>query len=122
MPRLLNLLRRPEVSFVIPQEGNPRVTEVGVEGLACTSLCVCRTEEALRALPGVTQVRFREEPDRFLVETTAPGLNREAVDAALASVVVAPWARRWIAAIAERLGLIRRAEARHAKPKPPDRS
>jgi hypothetical protein len=77
--------------------------EVRVDGLACRSICVRRTEGALRSLPGVTAVRFEPGPDRFEVESDGPPPDASAVARAVHSVVVAPWARRLIAALAERL-------------------
>lgn len=108
MPRIANLLRRPEVTSVAaaapadPSTGGHAV-EVHVDGLACSSICVRRTESALRSLPGVRDVRFRSGPDRFVVESMGPPPDRAAVERAVAAVVVAPWARRLLAALAERL-------------------
>lgn len=110
MPRIANLLRRPEVTSVSdagpasPSAGR-RAVEVQVDGLACSSICVRRTERALRALPGVRDVRFASGPDRFLVESDGPSPDRAAVERAVSAVVVAPWARRLLAALAERLGI-----------------
>ena len=110
MPRIANLLRRPEVtSVVVVTPANPSSggngLEVHVDGLACSSICVRRTEGALRSLPGVRDVRFASGPDRFLVESSGPPPDRAAVDRAVAAVVVTPWARRLLAAVAERLGI-----------------
>ena len=110
MPRLANLLRRPEVTSVAPaapsDPGSGRsAVLVHVDGLACNSLCVRRTESALRGLPGVVEVRFAPGPDRFTVETSGPPPDRAQVDRAVHAVVVAPWARRVLAALAERLGI-----------------
>jgi len=110
MPRIANLLRRPEVVAVTavtpsdPASGRSAVL-VHVDGLACDSLCVRRTDRALRALPGVRDVRFSPGPDRFTIETSGPPPDRAAVERALSAVVVAPWARRLLAAVAERLGI-----------------
>lgn len=105
MPGLRNLLRRPGVTEVRPA-GNDALRGrllVRVEGLACRSLCVRRTEAALRALPGVTIVRFAPDPDRFELEIDGPPPDASAVARAVDSVIVAPWARRLIAAVAERV-------------------
>jgi hypothetical protein len=51
------------------------------------------------------EVRFTTGPDRFLVESSGPPPDRTAIERAVASVVVAPWARRVLAALAERLGI-----------------
>jgi len=110
MPRIANLLRRPEVTSVRaaapadPASGRSAL-EIHVDGLACDSLCVRRTEGALRTLPGVVDVRFASGPDRFTLETTEPPPDRAAIDRAVRAVVVAPWARRLLAAFAERLGI-----------------
>ncbi len=110
MPRIANLLRRPKVTSVAaaapadPASGR-RAVEVQVDGLACDSLCVRRTERALRSLPGVVDVRFESGPDRFRVESRGAPPEREAIERAVAAVVVAPWARRLLAAFAERLGI-----------------
>ena len=110
MPRLANLLRRPGVTSVVaatpsdPHSGRSAVL-VHVDGLACSSICVRRTELALRDLPGVVEVRFMPGPDRFAVETSGPPPDRPAVERAVSAVVVAPWARRLLAAVAERLGI-----------------
>jgi hypothetical protein len=110
MPRLSNLLRRPEVTSVetvAPTDlaSGRRALEVHVDGLACDSLCVRRTEGALRSIPGVVEVRFTSGPDRFRVESSGAPPDRAAIDRAVAAVVVAPWARRLLAALAERLGI-----------------
>ena len=110
MPRLANLLRRPAVTSVrVAAPGDPasgrRALEVQVDGLACDSLCVRRTERALRSLPGVVEVRFASGPDRFQVESSGPPPDPTAIERAVAAVVVAPWARRLLAALAERLGI-----------------
>lgn len=110
MPRLANLLRRPAVTSVGPAapadpSSNRSALEVQVDGLACDSLCVRRTETALKSLPGVVEVRFASGPDRFLVESSGPPPDRTAIERAVAAVVVAPWARRVLAALAERLGV-----------------
>ena len=110
MPRLSNLLRRPEVTSVeavAPADLAPgrRALDVYVDGLACDSLCVRRTDGALRALPGVVEVEFTSGPDRFRIESSGTSPDRAAVDRAVAAVVVAPWARRLVAALAERLGI-----------------
>lgn len=110
MPRFLNLLRRPGVTSVTgatpsdPRSGRSAVL-VHVDGLACSSICVRRTESALRGLPGVVEVRFLSGPDRFTVETSGPPPDAQAVERAVSAVVVAPWARRFLAALAERLGV-----------------
>lgn len=112
MPRLSNILRHPEVVSVVHAESSRpdrAAVEVRVAGLACESVCVRRTERALRSLPGVADVRFEAEPDRFTVETDGRPIDQGAAARAVHSVVVAPWARRLIAAIAERLGLPRRS-------------
>ena len=110
MPRFANLLRRPEVTSVRavapadPASGRSAL-EVHVDGLACDSICVRRTEGALRALPGVADVRFEPGPDRFTMEAAGPPPDREAVARAIHAVVVAPWARRLLASLSERLGI-----------------
>ena len=110
MPRIANLLRRPEVTSVAaaapadPSSGR-RALEVHVDGLACRSICVRRTERALRSLPCVRDVRFMSDPDRFVVESSGPPPDRAAIDRVVSGVVVAPWARRLLAVVAERLGI-----------------
>lgn len=110
MPRIANLLRRPEVTTVRlvapadPASGRSAL-EVQVDGLACDSVCVRRTKGALRAIPGVLDVRFAPGPDRFTLETVGPPPDRAAIARAIHAVVVAPWARRLLATLAERLGI-----------------
>jgi len=108
VPGLRNLLRRPGVTAVAPlppEEGRGRI-EVRVDGLACRSICVRRTEGALRSLPAVTAVRFEAGPDRFVLTHDGPPPDASAVARAVHSVVVAPWARRALAALAERLRVL----------------
>jgi len=110
MPRIANLLRRPEVTSVRPvapagPASGRSALEVHVDGLACDSICVRRTEGTLRTIPGVVDVRFAPGPDRFTLETIGPPPDRAAIARAIHGVVVAPWARRFLAALAERLGI-----------------
>ena len=100
MPGLRNILERPEVTSVRRRDDG--VLEVRVTGLACRSICVRRTDDALRSLPNVTGVRFTPDPDVFLVETNGPPPDQPAMARAVHSIVVAPWARRLLAALAER--------------------
>ena len=100
MPGLRNILERPEVASV--RRRGDGVLEVRVTGLACRSICVRRTDAALRSLPHVTGVRFTPDPDVFLVETNGPPPDQPAMARAVHSIVVAPWARRLLAALAER--------------------
>ena len=105
MPGLRNLLRRPGVTAVLPAGPGPHGEriEVRVDGLACRSICVRRTDAALRSLPGVAAVRFAPDPDRFELECDGPPPDATAVARAVQSVIVAPWARRLLAALAERV-------------------
>ena len=100
MPGLRNVFERPEVASV--RRGADGATEVRVTGLACTSLCVRRTEAALRALPGVTEVSFTPDPDRFRLATAGPPPGEEAIARAVRSMVVGFWLRRLVAAVVER--------------------
>ena len=100
MPGLGNVFERPEVASVRRRDDG--VVEVRVTGLACNSICVRRTDAALRSLPRVTGVRFTPDPDVFLVETSGPPPEERAIAGAVHAVVVAPWARRFLAALAER--------------------
>jgi hypothetical protein len=100
VPGLRNVLERPEVASVRRREDG--VLEVRVTGLACNSICVRRTDAALRSLPHVSGVRFTPDPDVFLVETNGPPPDQPEIAGAVHAVVVAPWARRLLAALAER--------------------
>ena len=100
MPGLRNVFERPEVASVRRRDDG--ALEVRVTGLACESICVRRAGGALRALPHVTGVRFSPDPDLFVVETSGPPPDPQAMARAVHSMVVAPWARRLIAALAER--------------------
>lgn len=102
MPGLRNLFERPEVSSVRRRDDG--VLEVRVTGLACDSICVRRTDAALRSLPNVSAVRFTPDPDVFLLETNGPPPDQPAMARVVHAMVVAPWARRLLAALAERLG------------------
>ena len=103
MPGLRNVFERPEVASVRRREDGS--VEVRVTGLACDAICVRRSGDALRSLPNVTDVRFTPDPDRFLLQTNGPPPDPEAMARAVHSMVVAPWARRLLAALAERLRL-----------------
>ncbi len=100
MPGFRNIFERPEVASVRRRDDG--VLEVRVTGLACDSICVRRTGAALRSLPNVSAVRFTPDPDVFLVETDGPPPDRPAMARVVHSMVVAPWARRLLAALAER--------------------
>ncbi|MEK7315542.1 MAG: hypothetical protein AAB011_05130 [Candidatus Eisenbacteria bacterium] len=102
MPGLRNLFERPEVSSVRRRDDG--VLEVRVTGLACDSICVRRTDAALRSLPNVSAVRFTPDPDVFLLETNGPPPDQPAMARVVHAMVVAPWVRRLLAALAERLG------------------
>lgn len=65
---------------------------LAVDGLVC-GVCAARTASALRSVPGVRATRV--DLDRGTAEVVTSGLvPTEALEAALASVVVAPRARR----------------------------
>lgn len=100
MPGLRNIFERPEVTSVRRRDDG--VLEVRVTGLACDSICVRRTDAALRSLPNVSAVRFTPDPDVFLVETNGPPPDQPAMARVVHAMVVAPWARRFLAALAER--------------------
>ncbi len=100
MPNFRNIFERPEVASVRRRDDG--VLEVRVTGLACRSICVRRTDAALRSLPHVSAVRFTPDPDVFLVETDGPPPDQPAMARVVHSMVVALWARRLIAAVAER--------------------
>jgi len=102
VPGLRNVFERPEVTTV--QRRDDGALEVRVTGLACDSICVRRTEAALRSLPNVAAVRFTPDPDVFVVTTNGPPPDRPAMARAVHAMVVAPWARRLLAALAERVG------------------
>jgi hypothetical protein len=101
VPRLRHIFERPEVASVRSCANG--AVEVRVTGLACNSLCVRRTESALRGLPGVTDVAFTPDPDRFLVTTNGVLPEPTEMARAVRSMVVAFWVRRLIAGIAERV-------------------
>jgi hypothetical protein len=100
VPGLRNIFERPEVASVRRRDDG--ALEVRVTGLACDSICVRRAGDALRALPNVRGVRFTPDPDVFVVETNGPPPDSEAMAHAVHSMVAAPWARRLLAAVAER--------------------
>jgi hypothetical protein len=100
VPGLRNIFERPEVASVRRREDG--ALEVRVTGLACDSICVRRAGAALRALPNVSDVRFTPDPDLFIVETNGPPPDPPAMARAVHSMVMAPWARRLLAALAER--------------------
>jgi hypothetical protein len=101
VPGLRNLFERPEVASVRTREDG--ALEVRVTGLACDSICVRRTDAALRSLPNVADVRFTPDPDTFLVQTNGPPPDPQAMARAVHAMVMAPWARRLLAALAERI-------------------
>jgi hypothetical protein len=102
VPGLRHLFERPEVASVRRREDG--ALEVRVTGLACNAICVRRTDAALRALPNVGDVRFTPDPDLFTLTTNGPPPDLETVARAVDAMVVASWARRLLAALAERLG------------------
>lgn len=106
MPGLRNLFERPEVASVRRREDG--TIEVRVTGLACDSICVRRTDAALRSLPNVVAVRFTPDPDTFLVHANGPPPDPQAMAHAVHAMVMAPWARRLLAALAERFRRPRR--------------
>ncbi len=73
---------------------------LAVDGLVCAA-CAARTASALRALPGVRAARVDLVSGTAEVVTSAP-LRAAALEAALASVVVAPRARRAIERVVTR--------------------
>ncbi|HET9952552.1 MAG TPA: hypothetical protein VFU59_08025 [Candidatus Eisenbacteria bacterium] len=101
MPGLRNVFERPEVASVRRRDDG--LLEVRVTGLACRSICVRRSDAALRALPNVVDVTFTPDPDVFLVKSEGPPPDPPAMARAIHSMVVAPWARRLLAALAERV-------------------
>lgn len=101
MPGLRNILERPEVASVRRREDG--ALEVRVTGLACRSICVRRSDAALRSLPNVTDVSFTPDPDVFVVKCDGPPPDQPAMARAIHSMVVASWARRLLAALAERI-------------------
>jgi copper chaperone CopZ len=101
MPGLRHVFERPEVASVRPADDG--TTEVRVTGLACTSICVRRTESALQALPGVKAVHFSPDPDRFRLDTEGPPPGEAEIARAVRAMVVGFWLRRLVAAVAERL-------------------
>jgi len=107
VPGLRNIFERPEVAEVRRREDG--ALEVRVTGLACNSICVRRTDAALRSLPNVTDVEFTPDPDVFVVKSDGPPPDRPAMARAIHAMVVAPWARRLLAALAERFRRSRRS-------------
>jgi len=100
VPGLRNVFEHPEVASVERRDDGS--VDVRVTGLACRTICVRRAGDALRALPNVTDVRFTADPDHFILQTKGPPPDPEAMARAVHSMVVAPWARRLLAALAER--------------------
>ncbi|MFA7297588.1 MAG: heavy metal-associated domain-containing protein [Dehalococcoidia bacterium] len=78
------------VADVTSSEGATQ--HLAVDGLVC-AVCAARTAHALRAVPGVRAVRVDLDRGTAEVEVDTP-VSPAALKAALASVVVAPGARR----------------------------
>lgn len=67
---------------------------LAVDGLVCGA-CGARTASALRSVPGVREARV--DLDRGIAEVvTDHEVDERALRHAVAAVVVAPWARRWL--------------------------
>ncbi len=95
MPKLQNILINPVVHVLLdePTANGYRETVLAVDGLVCR-LCAARVRQALRDVPGVTNVEFDHRDDRFRVNyrSTRP-LSRSLAEAAQ-SMVIAPRVRR----------------------------
>ena len=111
MPRLLNFLidphviRRRDVALSDDagsaglQPAPTREMDIHVAGLACTGICVRRTQQGLETLPGVQDVRFKPDEDTFTVRYHGDVLEHDRVEKAVRQQVVAKPVRKlldWI--------------------------
>ena len=77
--------------------------EIVVVGLVCNSICAKRVGQALKALPGVTNVDFHPEKDMFQVTAPVEIANSLAFDNIIKQQVIGLWVRRLLARIARNL-------------------
>ena len=111
MPRLLNLFIDPHVirrrdEALSDKSGSAglqpaptREMDIHVAGLACTGICVRRTQQGLETLPGVQDVRFKPDEDTFTVRYHGDVLEHDRVEKAVRQQVVAKPVRKlldWI--------------------------
>ena len=111
MPRWLNFFIDPHVTrrrdeAVSANSGSTglqpaptREMDIHVAGLACTGICVRRTHEGLKTLPGVQAVSFNPEEDTFTVRYRGEVLEHDRVEKAVRKKVVAKPVRKlldWI--------------------------
>jgi copper chaperone CopZ len=84
----------PSVRVITHNQGE---TRLAIDGLVC-AVCAARTHTALARLPDVRAVSVDLATGTAAVQR-APGatLSQASLDSALASVVVAPRGRRWLA-------------------------
>ena len=77
--------------------------EIVVFGLVCNSICAKRVRQALKELPGVTNVGFHPEKDTFRVTAPVEIANSLAFDNIIKQQVIGLWVRRLLARIARNL-------------------
>tara|TARA_B100000745_G_C19972394_1_gene329081 strand:- start:146 stop:463 length:318 start_codon:yes stop_codon:yes gene_type:complete len=77
--------------------------EIVVFGLVCNSICAKRVRQALKELPGVTNVGFHPEKDTFRVTAPVEIAKSLAFDNIIKRQVIGLWARRLLATIARSL-------------------
>lgn len=100
----LRLASAPRLRVLGRPSGDEAATlHLAVDGLVCAA-CAARTASALRALPGVHAAHVdldRGTAEVVMVQASTPP-SAATLEAALASVVVAPWARRAIERVVTR--------------------
>ncbi len=111
MPRWLNFFVDPHVTrrrdeAVSANSGSTglqpaptREMDIHVAGLACTRICVRRTQEGFASLPGVQDISFDAKDDTFTVRYYGDELNLASVNKAMRGKVVAKPVRKlldWI--------------------------
>ena len=105
MPHVRNLMVEPGArAYWSSEDGDGYVEgEIVVVGLVCNSICANRVGQALKALPGVTNVDFHPEKDMFQVTAPVEIANGLAFDNIIKQQVIGLWVRRLLATIARKL-------------------
>ena len=97
MPKLQNLLVNPVVHVLQdePTANGYREAVLAVDGLVCR-LCAARVRQALRDVPGVSNVEFDHRDDRFRVRYRSSRPLSRSLAKAAQSMVIAPRFRRFL--------------------------
>lgn len=105
MPHVRNLMVEPGArAYWSLEDGDGYVEgEIVVVGLVCNSICANRVGQALKALPGVTNVGFHPEKDMFRITAPVEIANGLAFDNIIKRQVIGLWVRRLLATIARNL-------------------